>query len=164
MAKESLQFFTRYNLPKSVGVPCGDRYDILYQMKINKETGHKTLVPSGKTDRYALVQSHFEETKIENILKRATLDPTVFNQRIGQYGDFTEMPKTLAEFQQMALDMEHAFNELPVDVRKKFDNSVDKFIHDAGSKEWFEKLGNKIDPVLEKVEEVKETVTEGVTE
>lgn len=164
MAKEAFQFFTRYNLPKSVGVPCGDRYDKTYQIKINKETGHKTLVPSGKTDRYALVQSHLEETKIENILKRATLDPTVLNQRIGQYGDFTDMPKTLAEFQQMALDMEHAFNELPVEVRKEFDNSVDKFIHDAGSKEWFEKLGNNKDSVIEQVKEVKEDVAEGVTE
>lgn len=89
------------------------------------------------------------------------MDPSVLNQRIGQYGDFTQMPKTLAEFQQMALDMEHAFNELPLDVRKQFDNSVDKFIHDAGSKEWFDKLGNKIEPVIEKVEEVNESSQEG---
>lgn len=147
MAKEALAFYTRYNLPVGAGVPTGDEYDKTYEMSFDK-TGHKILTCSGKTNRYEKVQSHKEECLIENILSRATLDPSVLNQRIGQYGDFTQMPKSLAEFQNMAINLENTFKSLPAEVRAKFDNSVDKFIHDAGSKEWFDAVNPK------KVEEV----------
>lgn len=142
MAKTAIDFYTRSNLPVGDGCPTGSKFDTTYEMKIDAH-GHKVLKASGKTDRYAKIQSHAEECDIEVILKKATLDPNVLNQRLGQYGDFTDAPKTLAEAQQMMIDLENAFKDLPLDVREKFDFSVEKFIHDAGSKAWFDALSPK---------------------
>lgn len=157
MAKESIMFFTRFNHAVGANAPTGDMYDKIYEMQFDK-TGHKILKQSGKTNRYEKIQSHKEETLIENILKRATLDPSVLQQRIGQYGDFSQMPKSLAEFQNMAIGLEATFKSLPADVRSKFDNSVDKFIHDAGSKEWFDIVNPKqVEKVVETAVEAKES-------
>lgn len=157
MAKESIMFFTRFNHAVSGNAPTGDKFDKTYEMQFDK-TGHKILKESGKTNRYEKIQCHKDETLIENILKRATLDPSVLEQRIGQYGDFSKMPKSLAEFQNMAIGLEATFKSLPSDVRAKFDNSVDKFIHDAGSKEWFEIVNPKqVEKVVDKAVEAKES-------
>lgn len=137
MAKSAIDFYTRSNLPVGDGCPTGTRFDNTYEMKIDAH-GHKVLKRSGQTDRYAKIQAHKDECDIEVILKRATLDPTVLNQRLGQYGDFTDAPKTLADAQNMMIALENSFKELPLDVREKFDFSLEKFIHDAGSKQWIE--------------------------
>lgn len=162
MAK--VEFFTRYNRPVTLISPTGDEYDKKYRIVID-ERGHKVLKQDGKTNRYEKIQAHAEETSIEVILKRSELDPTVLYKRAGQYGDFTEMPQSLAEAQQMMIDLRHTFERLPVDVRKKFDNSPEAFIQKAGSKEWLDILGlNKKEEKLpegypvnnEKKEEKKE--------
>lgn len=154
MAKTAIDFYTRSNLPVGDGCPTGTKYDTTYEMKIDAH-GHKVLKAVGQTDRYAKIQSHAEECDIEVILKKATLDPTVLNRRIVQYGDFTDSPKTLAEAQQMMIDLENAFKDLPLEVREKFDFSVEKFIHDAGSKSWIDALSIKKEVAEKPVEEVK---------
>lgn len=136
MAK-AIDFYTRSNLPVGEGCPTGTRFDTTYEMKIDSH-GHKVLKANGQTDRYAKIQAHKDECDIEFILKRATLDPTILQQRAGQYGDFTDAPKTLAEAQNMMIALENTFKDLPLDVREKFDFSLEKFIHDAGSKQWIE--------------------------
>lgn len=149
MSKVELVFATNRIHSESLPCPTGDEFDITYHIVLD-ENGHKVLKRNGKTNRYEKIQSHAEETSIEVILKKATLDPSVLNQRVGSYGDFTDMPKSLAEFQNMVIDLTNTFNSLPVDIRKQFDNSVDKFIHDAGSKEWFDILMPKADvPVVD---------------
>lgn len=155
MAKQAIDFYTRSNLPVGDGCPTGTKYDTTYEMKIDSH-GHKVLKSVGQTDRYAKIQSHAEECDIEVILKKATLDPTVLNRRLGQYGDFTAAPKTLAEAQQMMIDLENAFKDLPLEVREKFDFSVEKFIHDAGSKSWIDAMSVSKDDLENTFDNVKE--------
>lgn len=156
MAK--LPFFTRFERPIVSPVPTGDKYDKEYQVKTN-ERGHKSLVCIGKTDRYAKIQEFKDECSIEYILARCTTDPSILNQRAGSYFDATELPKTLAEFQQVYIDLVNEFNSLPLETRKSFNNSVEQYVAEYGSEEFAKKLGLvKEVPEVSEVPDVKEVV------
>lgn len=154
MAK--LPFFTRYEYGNTIPVSTGTEFDKTYQVKVDK-LGHKSLVCTGKTNRFETIQQYKDECLIENILIRATTDPSVLNARVGSYFDASEMPKTLAEFQQMYIDTVNEFNKLPLETRKLFNNSPEQYVAELGTEECAKKLG-LIKDVVEHVEEVKEVV------
>ena len=59
----------------------------------------------------------------------------------GQYTDITGAPKSLAEAQQMIIDLKAKFDELPKDIKQKFDYNVEQYIAEFGSETWAEKTG-----------------------
>lgn len=72
----------------------GNGHEPEYEYKVT-ETGRE-LVKTGENDVYALIQSRLDETKIENIIKRATYDPTALGdqewQNSEQMVDITDVP------------------------------------------------------------------------
>ena len=63
------------------------------------------------------------------------------------------------------LDLENYWNTLPLDVRSKFDNSLETFIAQAGSEAWGINLGLPTETVKEEApEEAPETPTPEKTE
>lgn len=151
-------FHSYYNRPETVAAPTGTEYDKVRKIIID-DTGHKVLKVVGETNRYQKIQAHKEECLIENILAKATIDPTILNQRNGQYFDATEMPKTLAEAQNKILEVKQEFEKLPVEVREKFGHSPERYVQLYGSKEWGEAVGliqAKVE-AAETKEEKKET-------
>lgn len=154
--KKVLNQFERTD--KKYTCPTGTKCDKTYEMIIN-EDGQKKLKQKGFTNRYEKIQSHAEECKIENILARATIDPSVLNARKGQYIDTIDMPKSLAEAQMLMQKVENEFNSLPVEVRKEFNNSAEEYIATYGGEKWAKKLGlvkeAKEENATEKKEEVK---------
>lgn len=152
-------FHTLRNLPETRPVPTGTMYDKTYNLAIDKETGKKVLSCNGETNRYAKVQSHLEECLIENILAKATLDPSVLNKTSGLYFDATSMPKTLSEAQNAIIQITQEFEKLDTDTKSKFDNSVEKYVDQYGTLPWAEALGRIKKEVAEKTAdetEVKE--------
>lgn len=112
-----------------------------YQITIDKK-GHKVLKCVGEHDIYEEIQSYAEECKIENILARAAAgDVNALNQRQGFYEDITNSPKNLAEAQNAILKLKQGFEELPPEIREKFDNSPEKFINDFGTDQWAKAMG-----------------------
>ena len=77
----------------------------------------------------------------------------VLNQGSGFYGDFTDVPENLAEAQQVLIDGEQAFNQLPLDVRQQFDNNFRNWLFTSGSPDWMKKMEKLIPVQEEKVEE-----------
>ena len=157
MAKEALAFKTMYDRPETIPCETGTEFDKTYTMIID-EFGHKDLKCTGETNRYKKIQSHLEEVLIENILAKATLDPSVLNKKEGLYFDSTSMPKTLAEAQNAILAVNQEFEKLPVEIKQKFDNSPEKYVAEYGTKVWGDKMGI----VETKVEETKKEVKEEV--
>lgn len=127
-------------MPDREPAPAGTSTEKEYTIQID-DYGHKTLIQTGETNTYTLIQASLEETKIENILKRATWDPETLNAMAGTYMDTTGMPTTLAQAQQMVIDATNEFERLPLDVRLKFDQSAEVYINEYGTKEWADKLG-----------------------
>lgn len=140
--------------------PVGSKFHDNWEVTID-ERGHKTLMQSGSTNTYAKIQEHLEETLIENILQRAALgDEEALNRVNAQYLDTTDMPKTLAEAQNKIISIKNEFEKLPIELRRQFDFSPEKYIQEYGTEPWMKTMGfikevsNKMDSTPAK-EEVK---------
>ncbi|MCI9476501.1 MAG: hypothetical protein HFE71_08540 [Emergencia sp.] len=104
-----------------------------YKMTVEKD-GQRVLKHVGETDLYAEIQSHKDSCDINYILQRfAQGDQTALSKIQGVYGDFTQMPTTLAELQQRVVDAESLFYNLPVDVRAEFNHSPSEFYAQIGT-------------------------------
>lgn len=129
------------------------------------EKGEKVLRLDQTIDQQAEIDSYLEETKIENIIRRASIDPDIaarINPDIGGgIQDFTEAPHTLAELQNIMIRAEQIWEEVPKEIKLKFDNDVDKFISSYGTVEWAKNLGilkekPEVEPNTEETKEAKE--------
>lgn len=126
------------------------------------EEGEKVLKLDQVIDQQAEIDSYLEETKIENIIRRASIDPNIA-ERIapnldGGFQDFTEAPQTLAELQNIMIRAEQIWEDVPKEIKYKFDNDVDKFVSSFGTEEWAKNLGIYQEEKTEaKANEVKET-------
>lgn len=139
-----MNFYSRLNPAPVIETPTGSKEATTYQTQID-ENGHKVTVPIGKTNIYDRIQSSLEETKIENIIKRFTEgDISAFRQGEPLYADMTEAPKTLMEAQNMIIRITDEFNNLPVEVRAKFDHSPEKYVALYGGEVWAEAVGYEI--------------------
>lgn len=109
------------------------------------EKGEKVLKLDQTIDQQAEIDSYLEETKIENIIRRASIDPNIAARIAPDLGggiqDFTEMPHTLAELQNIMIRAEQIWGEVPKEIKIKFDNDVDKFVASFGTVEWAKNLG-----------------------
>lgn len=117
-----------------------------YEIRLTNN-GHKVLKETGKRNIYNVIQQAKDECDVIEINRRALLGDANAIARLQntgeKYGDMTTMPTTLLEAKQMITDVEKAFRELPVEVRKEFNNSVDEFM--AGT------TNGKVKEVIEKV-------------
>lgn len=109
------------------------------------EKGEKVLKLDQVIDQQAEIDSYLDETKIENIIRRASIDPNIAERIAPDLGggiqDFTETPQTLAELQNIIIRAEQIWGEVPKEIKLKFDNDVDKFIASYGTVEWAKNLG-----------------------
>lgn len=111
----------------------------------HNEKGEKVLTLDQVIDQQAEIDSYLEETKLENIIRRASIDPDIAARIKPDIGggiqDYTEAPQTLAEMQNIMLRAEQIWEEVPKEIKLKFDNDVDKFIASFGTVEWAKNLG-----------------------
>lgn len=109
------------------------------------EKGERVLKLDQIIDQQAEIDSYLEETKLENIIRRASIDPNIAKRIAPDLGggiqDFTEMPHTLAELQNIMIRAEQIWDEVPKEIKFKFDNDVDKFVTSFGTVEWAKNLG-----------------------
>lgn len=144
-------FFTAYNTRGTQPSPTGDGYELTFEYKVNNK-GVKELVETGKTCVYDKIQASAAQCEVYSILERFDNgDYSVLEKAKGQFGDFTQFPKTLAERQQQLIDAETMFNQLPKDVRKEFGHSFRQFLasfEDGSYKEIFAKFGHVEEPAV----------------
>lgn len=133
-------YFSRDNRPKTEPLPTGDGYEKEYGVAL-EENGHKVLKETGKTNAYALIQSYAEECKIENILQRAVLDPSVLERKQAMYDDFTDAPKSLFEAQNLMIEMENLWGSLTPEEREEYNGELSQFIAAVGTEKWLKTMG-----------------------
>lgn len=109
------------------------------------EKGEKVLTLDQVIDQQAEIDSYLEETKLENIVRKASIDPDIAARLIPNMGgglqDATEMPENLMELQNIMLRAEQIWDEIPKEIKLKFDNDVDKFVASFGTVDWAKNLG-----------------------
>ena len=115
----------------------------MHRPSIGKD-GRRELIKDKKVDIYALIQSNREECEIENIIRRAVMgDYNALNQSNGVYADITGMPKSIAEAQQLVINLKESFEKLPKEIRAKFEYNPEIFVAEYGTESWAEKTGYK---------------------
>lgn len=123
---------------------AGETVRRTYLWELNKK-GEKVLTLDQIIDQQAEIDSFLEETKLENIIRRASIDPDLAARLIPDIGgglqDVTEMPENLMELQNIMLRAEQIWDEIPKEIKLKFDNDVDKFVASFGTVNWAKNLG-----------------------
>ena len=147
----NIAFLTQWGkLPERIPTPSGSDYENKYIEQLD-EYGKKTLVLNGQVNRFEQIQEHAEECY--NIINRYNNgDLMAFQQRKGTYVDVTNMPTTLMEYQNIVLKAKAEFYELPIEVRREFDNSPEMYVGQMGTEEFLQKLA----PYNEKIAKIKE--------
>lgn len=167
--QSKLPFRTAYSgqirKPTAVGQQTANIYEYIID-----NYGRKILQKTGETNVYEKIQENLEETKIENILARASMgDNSVFRPE-GIYADTTEMPSNLIEARQAMQNLENTWNGLPNDIKRKYNFNVEEFIGASGSQTWLEDMGlitkevPHETPAVEPKAETKEVKGEPVNE
>lgn len=129
--------------PESKPSETGNGKEPEYSYEID-EKGARTLKRTGEVDVYAQIQTYLEETKIENIIQRATYDPAAIGSQewmTQETVDITNVPENYHEWKRMVNDAENQYNEMPAELKEKFGNSVEQYISEMGTESWAKKLG-----------------------
>lgn len=131
--------------------PTGEKFTFEHEAEIDKN-GRRSLKKTKRVETYELIQSYAEECNIQNIIKRATNgNPDLLQKVIGTYQDITEVPKSVAEAQQLIINLKNAFAKLPKETRAKFEYNDEIYVAQFGSDVWAEKTGLK--EIMQKSEE-----------
>ena len=137
---DKIKFYSLYNPPPKEFTPAGDHFLDIFQEEIDKD-GKKELVHIGKTNVWDKIQEGKEATLIQNVLKACAMgDYSMLKQQEPVYIDATTFPKTLMESQNIVLKAKQEFENMPKEVREKFDFSAEKYVSEMGTKEFFEKM------------------------
>ena len=123
---------------------AGENIRRTYLWELNKK-GEKVLTLDQTIDQQAEIDSYLEETKLENIIRRASIDPDLAARLTPNVGgglqDATEMPENLMELQNIMLRAEQIWEDVPKEIKLKFDSDVDKFVASFGTIDWARNLG-----------------------
>lgn len=142
----------------------GDPMKPVYTPKLQSD-GFVELVQTGEEDLQEYIDSFAEECTIDYVLKRCAVgDQTVLSKRQGVYGDFTDVPKTYAEVLQKVIDGHTYFDSLPLAVRKKFDQSFEKWFMMIGSDDWLKMMAPDPEPQPRGVDVVPDSYEKDVSE
>lgn len=154
--KAEIPYKTLRNLPKRRYMATGDGLVNIYEYEMD----HRNIVGlkcTGVENQYEKIQMHADECKIETILAKAAVDPTILQQRKGIFTDITTMPKTITEFKNLEIKVINDWNKLDAKTKEKFDNSFDKYFAEFGSENWMKAMNiNTVEELKEKVEETIE--------
>lgn len=104
---------------------------------IVKENGEIDLIVKGKTCIYDEIQSYKDSCDVNKLIERYRRgDTSALQARAVQFIDATQFPETYAEMLNTVIQAENFFSELPVDIKKQFDNNYYKFIASIGSDDF----------------------------
>lgn len=150
--KIELPFKTAFNTQTKTAkaTPSGEKIVFEHREDIDS-TGRRKLIKDREINIYELIQASAESVEIETILRRAAEgDFSALNVVNGQYIDVVGAPATLAEAQKFVIKAKAEFDELPKEIRAKFENNAEIFVATYGTKDWQDKTG-----ITTKIEEHK---------
>lgn len=146
----TLKFPTRYSEKKPVCSNPGERFKQEYQLRIN-EKGTEELVPTGKTDIQAFIDSHYETVDMNVILQRLENgDLSVLDDTRAFYADVSEIPGSMFEIMNLNRQGKEIFDKLPLDLKQVYGNDYLQFVMEP--MRGIEYLDNKEKEKISKME------------
>lgn len=118
------------------------------------------VVEKGTENLYAYINSFAQSVDINVIMtKFLNGDKEILLQRAGAYLDISSLPRSFQEMVDIRLNAENLFKTLPIEVKQKFDNNVNQFISNMGSKEWMEIMDTSQDKIFKEKRQSSDQVT-----
>lgn len=103
--------------------PYRDKYKVSYT-----EDGNKVFTKIGTDNVDEIIQSYLPSTLLENIIKRATHDPSVLNRTLGSYADLTVVPQNMADAQEVINNAKTIFENLEESQRQAYNGDFSAFL------------------------------------
>ena len=136
-----MNFPTQFNRISKPPANSGSPTHVLLS-PIFDDRGVMLLKETGTENLYDYIQSHRDSVDIHKILQRFEEgDVNVLSKVQGQFGDFSDYPRSYAELLNKVLEGEQSFNQLPLDVREQFGFSYERWLASAGSDSWLSAMG-----------------------
>lgn len=147
-----IDFGTMYGEHIKVISDPGDPFKEECQLRV--VDGEMTLEVTGKSAWYDYIQSHKDSVDIHKILERCKQldDYSILNRMPAEFMDTVDYPKNLAEAFASIQDARNYFDQLPLEIKQKYDQNFLDFISDIGSEKFNSVVG-------EFVRSIKDTET-----
>ena len=134
----------------------GEEEALIYSPSIDNE-GRVNLEVTGKRNIPEFIDSFRESCDINNIVARFNAgDVSALSRSQGAFFDATQLPHSYAEMLNTVINAERTFNQLPLEVRERFENSYVKWISMMDDAEQFALLMG----VSDETPEAKEGVSD----
>lgn len=159
--------FTVLEEPKRYNCPSGEGIREEYEYQYN-EKNQKVLTKVREINSYLEIQQYKDDCDISKIIARAKAGDMSDFTGAGMYIDVTNLPDNLIDSQKEWQKMENFFYRQPVEVRKMYNNDINKFAADVGKTSWLINTGllnpqGTKDPVAAKAPETTVPVPEPET-
>lgn len=119
------------------------------------ENGVLELCEIGQKNIYNEIQSYADECDINILIQRYMAgEIDVFERVKGFYADVSDMPKTYQELLNTNIRAEKFFDSLPVETKKKFNNSYSEFLCSMDKPEFMEIFIQNNEKPIEELKEV----------
>lgn len=140
--------------------PSGDGYVDVYELVADKNGKNEELKKTGRKNLFEEIQAYRESTEISNIINRfVNGEVDVLHQVDGYYADVTNAPTSYADYFRRVKEAEKIFEQLPDEIKDKFDNSAEKFFLEFGTDSFVNKVSDLDNPDTE-VNEPMNTIKE----
>lgn len=128
----------------------------VFQLGIDPQTGAEELYPVGKENMQEFYDASADSCDLHQIIARVRAgEIELLNANPGFYGDITNVPMTMQDLLNTRIDAKRMYDNLPLETKKNMD--FDDFMKDAGSRQWLEALGFRMDEIAPvQKEEVKD--------
>lgn len=130
----------RRRLKDDFFTPAGEQFKTQL-VCVQTPDGNFDLVPGETIDLQEEIDSHAESCSIELILaKCAAGDTSGLSKVQGSFVDCTAMPKTYRDILDIVIRGRAEFDNLPLEVRQRFDSNFMNWFEAAGTEEWLKKM------------------------
>lgn len=129
-------FRTQFERIKQIANP-GSSSKPNYKLRIDK-FGKYYLDHIGDTNTDEFIQSHHDSCEVHKIIEKFSMlgDPSLLNRNSGRYGDFTNLPSTLADVYRSVAEATDFFNSLPLELKREFNHSPSEFFASIGTEKY----------------------------
>lgn len=126
--------------PASIANSPGNRLEPEYKERYD-ERGVAYLEQVGEVDTYAKIQSYRDECDVMSILSRYAAGDTSVLSNPGWYIDTTKMPNSYTDYLNLMNEQREKFEQLPLEIRMKFNNNFNEYMATAGEESWMKNMG-----------------------
>lgn len=142
VTKKQSPFRTMTDPKKTINSDPGSRIEQVLALRI-LDNGEEDFYIQRETNIYLQIQAHKDECDLEKLLITCTQtgDLSLINKKQPIYMDLEEIPENFFEAYQKIKEEEKKFNNLPAEIKEKFNNNFSEYLATAGTEDWLKKTG-----------------------